>query len=181
MCTSSHGEQVHTTFDCCTEYAQWKKPHPIPTKALQQVADIPCYYKVCDVVVNVHQRARDSLQEEESNKALVNMLENIDIVPTIGYSDVEDSSSHSPTRNKVANSQMAEVRVTTLLKCLQPQRKVPNKSTRNGFAAGDLALSRTLQVPGNDIEKFLVLGTFADIQSIGQCKSFSSWTSYPDT
>ena len=60
-----------------------EKPHPIPTKALQQVADIPCYYKVCDVVVNVHQRARDSLQEEESNKALVNMLGNIDIVPTI--------------------------------------------------------------------------------------------------
>ena len=94
---------------------------------------------------------------------------------------MEDSSSHSPTRNKVANSQMAEVRVTTLLKYLQPQRKVSNKNTRNGFAAGDLALSRTLQVPGNDIEKFLVLGTFADIQSIGQCKSFSSWTSYPDT
>ena len=55
MCTTSDGEQVHTICDCCTEYAQWKKTHPIPAKALQQVADIPSYYKVCDEVVNVHQ------------------------------------------------------------------------------------------------------------------------------
>ena len=48
------GEQIHTTCECCTEYAEWKKAHSTAAKALQHIADIPCYYKVCDEQVRVH-------------------------------------------------------------------------------------------------------------------------------
>lgn len=48
------GEQVCTTCDCCTEYASWKKTHCTAAQALQQIADIPCYYKVCNEQVKIH-------------------------------------------------------------------------------------------------------------------------------
>ena len=47
------GKEVHTTCSCCNEYAKWKKTHYIASKALQLIADIPCYYKVCAEQINV--------------------------------------------------------------------------------------------------------------------------------
>ena len=43
-------QQVQTA---CTMYGQWKKAHSTAAKTLQHIADIPCYYKVCDEQVNV--------------------------------------------------------------------------------------------------------------------------------
>ena len=47
------GETVSFTCQCCTEYKQWQKMHPEAAKKLQQEADKPCYYRVCDEKVHV--------------------------------------------------------------------------------------------------------------------------------
>ena len=47
-----HG-QILTECDHCTTYGEWKKVHNVAAQALQQIADIPCYYKVCDEQVTV--------------------------------------------------------------------------------------------------------------------------------
>ena len=52
--TTPDGEQVYTMCDCCTTYSAWKTTHRTAAHALQQIADIPCYYQVCDEQVKVH-------------------------------------------------------------------------------------------------------------------------------
>ena len=47
-----HG-QILTECDHYTTYGEWKKVHNVAAQALQQIADIPCYYKVCDEQVIV--------------------------------------------------------------------------------------------------------------------------------
>jgi hypothetical protein len=44
---------ILTECDCYTTYGEWKKVHNVAAQALQQIADIPCYYKVCDEQVTV--------------------------------------------------------------------------------------------------------------------------------
>lgn len=47
-----HG-QILTECSCCTTYSEWKRVHKVAAEALQQIADIPCYYKVCDEQVTI--------------------------------------------------------------------------------------------------------------------------------
>lgn len=52
--------------------------------------------------------------------------------------DARDSPHDAP-KGKVTDDQGKAVRVTTLLKGLQPQREVPSKDRERRFAAGNLA------------------------------------------
>ena len=46
--------EVLTTCSCCEDYSSWKKMHPSDAKMLQNIADMPRYYKVCDKRVNIN-------------------------------------------------------------------------------------------------------------------------------
>ena len=45
---------VQTACSCCEDYSSWKKIHPSDAQMLQKIADMPCYYKVCDEKVNIN-------------------------------------------------------------------------------------------------------------------------------
>jgi len=55
-CAVSTDDQikVQTICNCCEDYSTWKKMHPSDAKILQEIADMPIYYKVCDERVNIH-------------------------------------------------------------------------------------------------------------------------------
>lgn len=44
-----HG-QILTECSCCTTYSEWKRVHK---ETFQQIANVPCYYKVCDQQVTI--------------------------------------------------------------------------------------------------------------------------------
>ena len=47
--------QVETTCSCCDNYVSWRKAHPSDAQALQKIADVPYYYKVCNEKVTIHE------------------------------------------------------------------------------------------------------------------------------
>ena len=82
----------------------------------------------------------------DANQALANYL--VDIMPST--IDKDQSLSY---KGKVFNFEGEQIRATTLLKGLQPNREAPNKNRGKRFAAGEMSSNKPLHVPGNIIEE----------------------------
>ena len=51
--SSDKSKQVKAHCTCCREYNEWKEKHLTEAELLQKIADMPCYYKVCDEQIKV--------------------------------------------------------------------------------------------------------------------------------
>ena len=102
---------------------------------------------------------------DDSNQALANYL--VDIMPT-----TVDNDQSSSSKDMVYDNKGDHIRVTTLLKGLQPQREVPNKNRGKRFAAGELVSNKPLHVEGNNVEELQFWTIYPMAQALKKAKVF---------
>ena len=76
------------------------------------------------------------------------------------------------TRLKVVDKTGDSIGVRTLLKGLQPQRKIPSKDWGKRFAAGDILGNRTLHCPGNEVQELAFWTLYPQSKALRDAKMF---------
>ena len=101
----------------------------------------------------------------DTHQALANYL--VDIMPlTI---DKDQSLSY---KGKVFNFEGEQIRATTLLKGLQPNREAPNKNRGKRFATGEISSNKPLHVSGNSIEELQFWSVHPTSQALRKARIF---------